>query len=90
MSSPNAAEQPSSQTYVPKIVTKGVMFGYVRQLVVEQADAAWSAWSIFFQSSANQEMSDYVDRVTFVLHDSFTDNVRTFYKPPYETTVLGL
>lgn len=35
-------------------------------------------------------MSDYVDRVTFVLHDSFTDNVRTFYKPPYETTVLGL
>lgn len=38
----------SSSNYVSKIVTKGVMFGYVRQQVVEQGEAVWSAWSIFF------------------------------------------
>ena len=35
-------------------------------------------------------MSDYVDRVTFVLHESFSDNVRSVFLPPYETVVLGL
>ncbi|CAL6015707.1 YEATS_family protein [Hexamita inflata] len=76
---------------VNKIVSKGVMYGFVRQNLQESADSEnWNAWSIFVQSSQNQEMSDYVDRVTFILHESFSDNKRTVFNPPYETTILGL
>ena len=78
--------------FTNKIVTKGVMYGYVRQqITVPKSDQEpiWHAWTVFIQSSQNQEQSDYVDRVTFALHVDFMDNVRTIFSPPYETTVLG-
>ena len=49
----------------------------------------WHAWTVFVQSSMNQEQSDYIDRVTFALHVDFADPVRTVFQPPFETSVLG-
>eukprot|EP00703_Trepomonas_sp_PC1_P000285 JAP96321.1 YEATS family protein [Trepomonas sp. PC1] len=77
-----------SSPYINKIVSKGVMFGYVRQQIQFDPEP-WSLWTVFIQSSQNHEMSDYVDHVTFMLHPDFSDNIRTYYKPPYETSVLG-
>lgn len=77
---------------VNKIVTKGVMYGYVRMKITDSVDKtqySWSVWTIFVQSSEGHEMSDYVDHVTFYLHKDFSDNVRTVFNPPYETSTLG-
>lgn len=77
---------------VNKIVTKGVMYGYVRLKVTENADKtqySWSVWTVFVQSSEGHDMRPYVDHVTFCLNNDFPDNVRTVYDPPYEVSQFG-
>ena len=46
-------------------------------------------WTVYVKPFRNEDMSNYVKKVVFKLHDSYDNSVRTLYKPPYEVTETG-
>jgi YEATS domain-containing protein 4 len=46
-------------------------------------------WTIYLKGHNGQDLSCYIKKVVFKLHESFAVPVRTFEKPPYEVTETG-
>eukprot|EP00092_Neocalanus_flemingeri_P041451 GFUD01045137.1.p1 GENE.GFUD01045137.1~~GFUD01045137.1.p1 ORF type:complete len:232 (+),score=64.13 GFUD01045137.1:75-770(+) len=46
-------------------------------------------WTVYVKPYRNEDMSAYVKKVNFKLHDSYSNHNRTVTKPPYEVTETG-
>mmetsp|Transcript_12786 Transcript_12786/g.17890 ORF Transcript_12786/g.17890 Transcript_12786/m.17890 type:complete len:254 (-) Transcript_12786:166-927(-) len=46
-------------------------------------------WTVYLRGLENEDLSTFIQRVDFRLHESFTDHVRGIEKPPYEVTETG-
>ena len=46
-------------------------------------------WTVYMRSPTGEDLSHVLKKVTFVLHESFTDAHRDVAFPPYELTETG-
>jgi len=51
--------------------------------------AATHRWTLFIRGANNEDLSTFVSKVAFSLHDSFADPVRVITEAPFEVTEVG-
>jgi len=51
--------------------------------------AATHRWTLFIRGANNEDLSTFVSKVAFSLHDSFADPVRVVTEAPFEVTEVG-
>ena len=51
--------------------------------------AATHRWTLFIRGANNEDLSTFVSKVAFSLHDSFADPVRVITQAPFEVTEVG-
>jgi len=46
-------------------------------------------WTVYLRGENNEDLSYYIKKVTFLLHHTFAEPLRTIEKPPFEVTEIG-
>ncbi|CAI4228424.1 unnamed protein product [Auanema sp. JU1783] len=59
-------------------------FGYKRE-----SDGHTHHWTIFLRSFNNEDLSKFIRKVQFKLHDSYANSTRVVEKPPFEVSETG-
>lgn len=75
-----------------KTVVKPIVFGNESKYFGKKRenDGHTHTWTVYVKPYLeNEDMSAYVKKVQFKLHESYTDAMRTVTKPPYEITETG-
>jgi len=72
-------------------VIKPIVFGNQARYFGKkrEEDGHTHSWTVYVKPYLNDDMSVYVKKVHFRLHDSYTNQVRVVLKPPYEVTETG-
>jgi len=72
-------------------VIKPIIFGNMSQHFGKkrEQDGHTHDWKVYVKPYNNEDMSSYVKKVQFRLHDSYNNPSRVVYKPPYEVTESG-
>ncbi|BHF65026.1 YEATS domain-containing protein 4 [Sparganum proliferum] len=73
-------------------VVKPIVYGNISRYLGKkrEEDGRTHMWTAFLRPyNTNEDMSTYIRRVQFKLHDSYSNPIRIFNKPPYELTETG-
>ena len=72
-------------------IIKPIVYGNVSRYFGKkrEEDGHTHSWTVYVKPYKNEDMSSYVKKVNFKLHDSYTNANRTLTKPPYEVTETG-
>ena len=54
-----------------------------------EEDGHTHSWTVYVKPYNNEDMSVYVKKIQFKLHDSYATPIRVVTKPPYEVTETG-
>ncbi|CAJ0586726.1 unnamed protein product, partial [Mesorhabditis spiculigera] len=68
---------------------KRYLFDFEADLNPRETDGHTHAWTVFVKPYENEDMSVYVRKVQFKLHESYENAVRTIDHPPFEVTETG-
>eukprot|EP00123_Amoebidium_parasiticum_P000671 comp11538_c0_seq1/m.5993 comp11538_c0_seq1/g.5993 ORF comp11538_c0_seq1/g.5993 comp11538_c0_seq1/m.5993 type:complete len:212 (-) comp11538_c0_seq1:68-703(-) len=72
------------------MVVKPIVYGNTATLLPKKGDGVHThRWTVYVRSVDGEDMSKYVSKVVFTLHESFKDNVRVITDAPYEVTEIG-
>ncbi|RXG70631.1 YEATS domain-containing protein 4, partial [Armadillidium vulgare] len=95
----NIQKHQSSQDYGPDsggrikgfCIVKPIVFGnYARFFGKKrEEDGHTHEWTVYVKPYNNEDMSTYVKKVHFKLHESYANQNRVITKPPYEVTETG-
>ena len=84
--------QPDEGDRVKTTVIKPIVFGNISRYLLKkrEEDGRTHMWTAFLRPfDPNEDISAYIRRVQFKLHDSYPNPIRIFNKPPYEVTETG-
>ncbi|XP_023342831.1 YEATS domain-containing protein 4-like isoform X2 [Eurytemora carolleeae] len=72
-------------------IIKPVVYGNISKSFGKKRDEDGHThqWTVFVKPYRNEDMSSYVKKVHFKLHDSYANPNRIVTKPPYEVTETG-
>ncbi|KAG7270297.1 hypothetical protein CRUP_030197 [Coryphaenoides rupestris] len=72
-------------------IVKPIVFGNVARYFGKkrEEDGHTHQWSVYVKPYRNEDMSAYVKKIQFKLHESYTNPLRVVTKPPYEITETG-
>lgn len=72
-------------------LVKPVIFGNVARYFGKkrEEDGHTHQWTVYVKPFKNEDMSAYVKKIHFKLHDSYPNQNRVITKPPYEVTETG-
>ena len=72
-------------------VVKPIIFGNMSQHFGKkrESDGHTHDWTVYVKPFENEDMSTYVKKVQFRLHDSYPNANRVVSKPPYEVSETG-
>ncbi|XP_022806041.1 YEATS domain-containing protein 4-like [Stylophora pistillata] len=72
-------------------IIKPVIFGNVSHYFGKkrESDGHTHGWTVFLRPFKNEDMSSYVKKVHFKLHESYANPLRVVTKPPYEVNESG-
>ncbi|KAK6964918.1 YEATS domain-containing protein 4 [Biomphalaria glabrata] len=72
-------------------VVKPVIYGNISRYFGKkrEEDGHTHQWTVYVKPYRNEDMSAYVKKVNFKLHDSYPNPNRVVTKPPYEVTETG-
>jgi len=72
-------------------IIKPIVYGNISKYFGKkrEEDGHTHEWTVYVKPYRNEDMSSYVKKVNFKLHDSYANNNRTVTKPPYEITETG-
>ena len=72
-------------------IIKPIVYGNVSKYFGKkrEEDGHTHQWTVYVKPYKNEDMSAYVKKVNFKLHDSYANANRTLIKPPYEVTETG-
>ena len=70
---------------------KPIVYGNVARYFGKKRedDGHTHQWTVYVKPYANEDMSGYVKKVHFKLHESYANQNRVVVKPPYEVTETG-
>lgn len=86
-----AAEPVESQRQKGIHIIKPIVYGNVSKYFGKkrEEDGHTHQWTVYVKPYRNEDMSAYVKKVHFKLHDSYANPNRILTKPPYEVTETG-
>ncbi|KAH3819120.1 YEATS domain-containing protein 4-like [Dreissena polymorpha] len=72
-------------------IIKPIVYGNVARYFGKkrEEDGHTHQWTVYLKPYKNEDMSTYVKKVSFKLHDSYPNSTRVLTKPPYEVTETG-
>jgi len=72
-------------------IVKPIVYGNLARYFGKkrEEDGHTHQWTIYVKPYDNEDMSGYVKRVQFKLHESYANATRVVLKPPYEVTETG-
>ncbi len=72
-------------------VIKPIVYGSVSKTFPKkrELDGHTHEWTVYVKPFANEDMSNYVKKVQFKLHESYANPSRVVSKPPYEVSETG-
>jgi len=72
-------------------IVKPIVYGNLARYFGKkrEEDGHTHQWTIYVKPYNNEDMSVYVKRVQFKLHESYANSTRVVLKPPYEVTETG-
>ena len=72
-------------------IVKPIVYGNISQYFGKkrEPDGHTHEWTIYVKPYQNEDMSSYVKKVQFKLHDSYANCNRVVSKPPYEVSETG-
>ena len=71
-------------------LTKGIIYGSMSFYQGKKVDEHNShKWACYVRGVGDEDISIFIKKVVFQLHQSFTNPCRTFERPPYEVTETG-
>lgn len=72
-------------------IIKPIVYGNVSKYFAKkrEEDGHTHQWTVYVKPYRNEDMSAYVKKVHFKLHDSYSNPNRIVTKPPYEVTETG-
>jgi len=72
-------------------VVKPIVYGNVARYFGKkrEEDGHTHQWTVYVKPYRNEDMSTYVKKIHFKLHESYTNPNRVITKPPYEVTETG-
>ncbi|XP_067011998.1 YEATS domain-containing protein 4 [Anabrus simplex] len=72
-------------------IVKPVVYGNIARYFGKkrEEDGHTHQWTVYVKPYRNEDMSTYIKKVHFKLHDSYPDQNRVVTKPPYEVTETG-
>lgn len=72
-------------------IVKGILFGNVSHHLGKkrELDGHTHEWKVYVKPVDNEDMSPYVKKVQFRLHESYANQNRIVSKPPYEVSESG-
>ena len=73
------------------MVVKPIVFGNIARYFGKkrEEDGHTHQWTVYLKPYDNEDMSAYVKKVHFKLHESYSNTNRIFTKMPYEITETG-
>lgn len=72
------------------VIVKPIVYGNVaRYLGATREDGHTHEWTVYLKSYTNEDMSSYIKKVAFKLHDSYAEPNRICLEPPYKVTESG-
>lgn len=73
------------------VVVKPIVYGNVARSFGKkrEEDGHTHQWNVYVKPYYNEDMSSYVKKVHFKLHESYANPNRIVTKPPYEVTETG-
>ena len=75
---------------VPGRFYRGIIYGNTATFQGKLADPLHThRWSLFVRGRHGEDISTYISKVVFSLHDSFENHTRTVSSPPYEVHETG-
>uniref|UniRef100_A0A6M2CWQ1 YEATS domain-containing protein 4 n=1 Tax=Rhipicephalus microplus TaxID=6941 RepID=A0A6M2CWQ1_RHIMP len=87
---PEVIQEPGGRVKGLTIV-KPIVYGNVARYFGKkrEEDGHTHQWTVYLKSYKNEDMSTYVKKVHFKLHESYPNQNRVVTKPPYEVTETG-
>ncbi|XP_077998495.1 YEATS domain-containing protein 4-like [Glandiceps talaboti] len=72
-------------------IIKPIVFGNIARYFGKkrEEDGHTHQWTVYVKPFRNEDMSVYVKKIQFKLHESYTSPLRVLTKPPYEVTETG-
>ncbi|GAB6019315.1 YEATS domain-containing protein 4 [Chamberlinius hualienensis] len=72
-------------------IIKPIVFGNIARYFGKkrEEDGHTHQWTVYVKPFKNEDMSTYVKRINFKLHESYVNPNRVVTKPPYEITETG-
>lgn len=72
-------------------IVKPVVYGNIARYFGKkrEEDGHTHQWTVYVKPYHNEDMSTYVKKVHFKLHESYAEPNRIVVKPPYEVTETG-
>ncbi|KAJ8722415.1 hypothetical protein PYW07_003595 [Mythimna separata] len=73
------------------VIVKPIVFGNIARYFGKkrEEDGHTHQWTVYVKPYANEDMSAYVKKIHFKLHESYANPNRILTKPPYELTETG-
>lgn len=72
-------------------IVKPVVYGNIARYFGKkrEEDGHTHQWTVYIKPFKNEDMSTYIKKVNFKLHESYPNQNRVVAKPPYEVTETG-
>ncbi|XP_026329905.1 YEATS domain-containing protein 4 [Hyposmocoma kahamanoa] len=73
------------------VIVKPIVYGNIARYFGKkrEEDGHTHQWTVYVKPYANEDMSAYIKKVHFKLHESYANPNRIVTKPPYELTETG-
>ena len=73
------------------VILKPIIYGNVAKYFGKkrEEDGHTHQWTVYVRPYDNEDMSAYIKKINFKLHDSYANQNRVITKPPYEVTETG-
>lgn len=73
-----------------EVLVKSILYGTIAYWLGKKAENTMThKWCVYVRGTNNEDISSYVKEVTFVLHNSFPNYIRTLTKFPFELYEKG-
>ncbi|KAJ2887943.1 NuA4 histone H4 acetyltransferase complex and the SWR1 complex subunit [Coemansia asiatica] len=71
------------------VISKPIVYGNIATELLSKKTDHTHKWTVFLRGPNGQDISSFVHKVEFKLHETFVNNNRAFKSPPYEVTETG-
>ncbi|CAF3614644.1 unnamed protein product [Rotaria socialis] len=81
----------TSESRIPVTIVKPIVYGNTAQHFGSKRDSDGHThkWKLYVRSFNNDDMTKYINRIQFRLHETYPNNVRVLNQPPYEIEESG-